>query len=323
MKNQLKSFIALLLTAAFTFSCSNDNAIDDDGQFSNLWNESTIKYETPEFWEEYNFLQLDDEFNYFRDWVADRYIAILSLGNQTGNGNFKVNRSTKQTTYYWIEVVYPKDNPAAVEYSAYTFTAMGCKYAGVLCPNDRSPNYTDKLSSIFDCVESDILYKDGHPFGSVEYYLNGKVLYNYNDTRKLLYDNPRLSYCTNQVYSTDADDNNRFEYLNDVNNNSLIDYLTTHDKSVKRTWANDAPQPFGGKILGDFGSLTSFLLPVNGPVPDGTIQEVIGLRYVCKESEIAQPETFFMYKNTESPAVPYLPESIWDIDDNSLWVINN
>ena len=305
MKNQLKSLLALLLTAPLMLSCEDKMQNSEDGSYQ-------ISYETPEFWGDGNFQSMNDEFNSYREFL----VAMMDPASDIYEGSAVLFHNYG---YNWVEVTYPKGKPEKVQYSIYkTYTKE--RYYPYVIGEALSENTV---------IYVDALYKDGKLIGDIEVLPHGKKVLHVNKKRKLLYDCTKIYRSANEIYHISTypgEEESAFYTFSEANTlfESPFAYSGEHESCEYI-----ATDPYGGKVMGYFGSLTSYLLPVNGPCAEDMVQEVIAIRSIdyglgYTPSDINKYDrVYFMYKNTESPAVPYLPESIWDIDDNSLWVINN
>ena len=303
MKKLLLQIVIALSAPVFLLSCS-----DGDECFTKK------NYIITEFWSDANFRPLNDEFNDIRNRQKSLFDGSYIAENpwiMTTDHNYG---------YEWVEVIYPKGEPENMQYSVYK-TACEKTRSSSKAKGKISDNSTSFVRS---------LYKDGEIIGDIEYLPNGKRLFHKGNKKYLLYDFCRIAMAANEIYHLSAYsgyEENKFYSFSEAKG-KFGRYLTGH-VGIDDAVAQITSDPYGGKVIAYFGSLTSYLLPVNGPCAEDMVQEVIAIRYIDygvgdTPADINKyDEVCFMYKNTESPAVPYLPESIWDIDDNSLWVINN
>ena len=304
MKKLLLQIVIALSAPIFLLSCS-----DGDECFTKE------KYIITEFWSDANFRPLNDEFNGFRSYQK----SLIDGSYFADQGVPEIIGQVHNYGFEWVEVIYPKGEPENMQYSVYK----------TACDRIRSSSKAEgEISDNSTCIVVS-LYKDGEIIGDIEYLPKGKRLFHKGNKKYLLYDFCRIAMAANEIYSLDTDpryEENKFYSFSEACDKfgDLFRCVATGYRRAQIT-----SDPYGGKIMLSFGSLTSYLLPVNGPCAEDMVQEVIAIRYIDygvgdTPADINKYNAMYLlYKNTESPAAPYLPESIWDIDDNSLWVINN
>ena len=326
---KLLTFIAFgMILPMLVFSCGdNDVIIDGDDKEITGGNDNdstSTDIEPIDFWDENNFQPLNDEFNDFREFQAgllfpydlDNPYVQNYFGNtsvvlgETVNSHERVPKG-----YVWIEVTYPKEDPSKMQYSVYGYmTARG----GI---SDYLWKDYQKGTIISDetVIRTYNFFRDGEIIATIDQLPHKKFIININDTSQLLYDFHRVALASNDMlYSNNTTDTQEVYSYQDIKDN-----IVNSDARLDEYYF--AKDPYGGKVLGIFGSLTSFLLPVNGPCDEDMVQEVIGLRegVVFQISDSKYIDRVlgsfrFIYKNSQSPAAPYLPEYVWDLNKLSI-----
>lgn len=314
------TFICIILPALI-FSCDEKNGIgipEDNGNDTLETKPEPIK----DYWDANNFQPLNDEFNEFRNFQAG-LIYPYDLSNPRVQNYFQTSEKIDCITvmrkeriansYAWIEVLYPENDPSKVEYSVYKIERCYYRFDSFL--KDYYIGSTEFPDSAI--MISHILKKDGDTIARIDRYPHGKCYINMNNERKLLYDFKRVLLASKGVlFSNDS-----------LNVTEIYGYPELNEEIINSDKCFDAncfaEDQYGGKVLGSFGSLTSFLLPINGPSPEGMVQEVVGLRDGVVSRVGPGWHIFnsvrFIYKNTQSQAAPYLPDWVWDIHYDEKW----
>lgn len=317
MKKNLLIIVLSIICPILLISC-------EDSSETIIGSTNNNYFEVSDFWDESSFKPLNDEFNDFRELQAG-LLFPYNLENSQVRNYFKNpdyiesdeiwSIENPGNGYMWIEVTYPKNDPSKVEFHAYnnfcTYESM--YFYGLKVISNEISDTT--------VLRSDDIYKDGKVIASIDQLPRGKYVINMNNKRQLLYDFQRIALASDSImYYNDSTDMQTAYSLQDVKDK----IINSGERMNKNYFATD---PYGGRILGTFGSLISFFLPINGPSKDGMVHEVITVR----EGEYLHVSNWnifyiimnghFLYKNAQSPAAQYLPESVWDIKDFSLWKI--